>query len=73
MNISEKIEYLYSLKYFDAKGCGHSEEECEAIALRATAALRTTLKAVERSQLPKTPRFQNLAGRRQAAARGYFR
>lgn len=73
MTISEKIEYLYSLKYWDAIGCGHNEDESEAIALRATAALRNTLKAVERVQAPQTPRFQNLAGRRQAAARGYFR
>jgi hypothetical protein len=69
MSLTDKIAAVWQAKFFDALGCGHSEAQADRIANQATAEMRSTLAAIQRSQAPKLPRFTNLAGRRQAAQR----
>ena len=69
MNLSDKIAIVWNNAFADAMGCGRTEDQAEAHANRATADLRAALAAVQRAQMPQTPRHSNLAGRRQHAAR----
>lgn len=67
MTLTEKIELVWEKAYTDALGSGLHDPFAYADAKAAPYAAK--LRAVERSQQPRTPRHTNLAGRRQAAAR----
>lgn len=69
MSITDKISAKWQAVFFDATGCGMTEDQAEQAANCATAGMRALLRCVERAQAPQTPRHANLAGRRQAAAR----
>jgi hypothetical protein len=67
MTISEKIEFIWNKAYSDALGDGVGD--AFAYADKKAAPYVAQLHRAERAQAQKTPRYTNLAGRRQAAAR----
>jgi hypothetical protein len=68
MTITGRIEILWTAKFWDALGCGASEDGASRAADAATSSLRALLRSVERTQQPRLPRWgASLAGRKQHA------